>query len=161
MWLQRVRHDWETFTYLGFPDSAVGKESTCNAGDPGSIPRSGRSAGEGIGYPLQYSWAFFVAQLVKNLPAMQETWVWSLSWEDPLEKERLPISVFWPGEFHGLYMYSPWGHKELDAIEQLSLSLPHYTNYIPEVYCWTALLQQHFVKDNRLFLLPLNPVLGW
>ena len=58
-------------------------------------------------------------------------------------------------------MYSPWGHKELDAIEQLSLSLPHYTNYIPEVYCWTALLQQHFVKDNRLFLLPLNPVLGW
>ena len=61
----------------------------------------------------------------------------------------------------GLYMYSPWGHKELDAIEQLSLSLPHYTNYIPEVYCWTALLQQHFVKDNRLFLLPLNPVLGW
>ena len=60
---------------MGFPDSSVGKESTCNAGGPGSIPGVGRSAGEGIGYPLQYSWASFVAQLVKNLPVMQETWV--------------------------------------------------------------------------------------
>ena len=58
---------------LGFPDSSVGKESTCKAGDPGLIPGLGRSAGEGIGYPLQYSWASFVAQLVKNPPAMQET----------------------------------------------------------------------------------------
>ena len=54
----------------GFPDSSVGKESTCNAGDPSSIPVLGRSAEEGIGYPLHYSWASFVAQLVKNLPAM-------------------------------------------------------------------------------------------
>ena len=52
------------------------------------IPGSGRSAGEGIGYPLQYSWASLVAQLVKNLPAMQRTWVWSLGWEDPLEKGK-------------------------------------------------------------------------
>jgi len=59
----------------GFPDSSVGKESTCNAGDPGSIPGLGRSTGEGKGYPLQYSWASLVAQLGKNLPAMQETWV--------------------------------------------------------------------------------------
>ena len=59
----------------GFPDSSVGKESACNAGDPSLIPGSGRSAGEGIGSPLQYSWASLVAQLVKNLPAMQETWV--------------------------------------------------------------------------------------
>ena len=70
------------------PDSSVGKESACNAGDPGSIPESERSAGEGIGYPLHYSWAFLVAQLVKNPPAMQETWVQSLGWEDPLEKGR-------------------------------------------------------------------------
>ena len=60
------------YVYMGFPDSSVGKESTCNAGDPGSIPGSGRSTGEGIGYPLQYSWASLVAQLVKNL---RETWV--------------------------------------------------------------------------------------
>ena len=71
---------------MGFPHSSVGKESTCNAGDPSSIPGSGRSVGGGIGYPLQYSRAFLVAQLVKNLPAMQETWVQSLGWEDPLEK---------------------------------------------------------------------------
>ena len=73
---------------MGFPDSSVGKESACNAGDPGSIPGSGRSAGEGIGYPLQYSWASLGAQLVKNLPTMQETYVRSLGWEEPLEKGK-------------------------------------------------------------------------
>ena len=70
------------------PDSSVGKEYTCNAGDPGLIPGSGISAGEGIGYPLQYSWASLVAQVVKNLPVMWETWVRSLGWEDPLEKGK-------------------------------------------------------------------------
>ena len=60
---------------LGFPESAVGKESSCNLGDTGSIPGSGRSAGEGIGYPLQYSWDSFVAQLIENLHAIQETWI--------------------------------------------------------------------------------------
>ena len=73
---------------VGFPDSSVGKESACNAGDLSSIPGLGRSAGEGIGYPLQYSWASLVAQLVKNLPATWETWVRSLGWEDPLEKGK-------------------------------------------------------------------------
>ena len=73
--------------YQDFPDSSVGKESTCNAGDPSSIPGSGRSAGEGIGYPLQYSWAFLVAQLVKNPPTMWKTRVQFLGWENPLEKE--------------------------------------------------------------------------
>ena len=73
---------------MGFPDSSIDKESTCNAGDPGFTPESGRSAVEGRGYPLQYSWAFLVAQLLKNLPAMQETWVRSLGWEDPLEKGK-------------------------------------------------------------------------
>ena len=73
---------------MGFPDSSVGKEPACNAGDPGSIPRSGRLAGEGIGYPLQYSWASLVTQLVKNPPAMWETWVQSLGREDPLEKGK-------------------------------------------------------------------------
>ena len=58
---------------MGFPDSSVGKESTCKAGDPSSIPGSGRSAGEGVGYPLQYSWDSLVAQLVKNPSA-----VWDL-----------------------------------------------------------------------------------
>ena len=76
------------FNMLSFPDSSVGKEYICNAGDPGLIPGSGRSAGEGIGYPLQYSWASLAAQLVKNPPAMQETWVQSLGWVDPLEQGK-------------------------------------------------------------------------
>ena len=82
---------------LFFPDSSVGKESACNTGDPGLIPGSGKSTGKGIGYLLLYSWASLVAQLVKNRPAMRETWVQSLGWEDPWRRERLPTPVFWPG----------------------------------------------------------------
>ena len=69
-----------------FSHSPVGKESACNAGDPGSIPGLGRSAGEEIDYPLQYSWASLVAQLVNNLPEMQM--VQFLGHEDPLEKRK-------------------------------------------------------------------------
>ena len=61
------------YVYMGFPGSSAGKKSACNAGDPGSIPGSGRFPAEGLGYPLQYSWAFLVAQLVKNPPTMWET----------------------------------------------------------------------------------------
>ena len=63
------------YNFEGFLGSSVGKESACYAGDPGSIPGSGRSTGEGIGCPLQYAGAFLVAQLVKNPLAMWETWV--------------------------------------------------------------------------------------
>ena len=100
---------------MGFPGSSAGKEFACKAGDPSSIPGSGRSTGEGIVYPLQYAWVSLVAQVVKNAPAMQEIWVQSLAWEDPLKKRTLPTPVFWPGEFHGLY--SPWGHKESGTTE--------------------------------------------
>ena len=74
--------------FLVFPDSSVGNESTCNAGDHSLIPGSGRPAGEGMGYPLQYSRASLVAQLVKNPHAMRETWVQFLGWEDPLQKGK-------------------------------------------------------------------------
>ena len=74
------------YVYKDFPGSSAGKESACDAGDPSSIPGSGRSPGEGIGYPLQYSWASLVFQTVKNLPALWETWVWSLDWEELLKK---------------------------------------------------------------------------
>ena len=113
--------EWRFLAIKGFFDSSVG--TACNAGDPGTIPGLGRSPGEGIGYPLRYSWASLVTQLVKNLPAMQETWVQSPGWEDPLERERLPTPVFCPREFYGLYIYSPWGLKDLDTTERLSLSL--------------------------------------
>ena len=76
---------------MGFPGRSAGKESTCNAGNLGLIPGSGRSPGEGIGYPLQYSWANLVTQMVKNPPVTWETWVLSLGWEDTLE-ERMAHS---------------------------------------------------------------------
>ena len=98
------------------------KESACNEGDSSSIPGPGRSAGEWMGYPVQYSWASVVAQLVRNLPVMWETFGFD-PWDGkiPWRKEQLPTPVFWPREFHGLY--GPWGCKESDKTEQLSLSL--------------------------------------
>ena len=71
---------------MGFPSGSDSKESACSAGDRGLIPRSGRSSGDGVGYPLQDSWPSLVAQTVKNLPAVQETCFQSLRWEDPLEE---------------------------------------------------------------------------
>ena len=71
---------------IGLPDGSAGRESACNAGDPSWIPGLGSSPREGTGYPLQYSWASLGAQMVKNPPAMPETWVLSLCWEDPLEE---------------------------------------------------------------------------
>ena len=95
------KHPIQQYVKFGFPLSSVSKESPCNAGDPGSIPGLGRSAGERIGYLLQYSWAFHVAQLVKNSPPMRETWVQSLGWEDPLEKGKATHS-------HILAWRIPW-----------------------------------------------------
>ena len=88
----------------GFPGSSAGKESTCNAGDTGLISGSGRSSGDGIGYPLQYSWVSLVAQKVKNLPAMPETSVRSPGWEDLLEEGMATTPLFLHGE-------SPWTEK--------------------------------------------------
>ena len=92
----------DSMGFGGFPGSSVGKESTCNAGDHGSIPGSGRPTGKGIGYTLQYSWASLVAQLVKiHLQCRRSgfnPWVGKISWRG----ERLPTPIFWPGEFHGL-----------------------------------------------------------
>ena len=92
----------------GFPDSSVGKESTCNAADPGSTPGLGKSTGEGIGYPLQYSWASLVAQLVKNPPAMWETCVRFLGWEDPPKKGKTthPSIMAWR---------IPWTEKSMGS----------------------------------------------
>ena len=96
---------------LGFPESWVGKESACNAGDLGTIAGSGRSAGKGISDPLQYSWASLVAPLVRiRLPCGRtgfDPWAGKIPWR----KERLPTPVFWRREFHGLY--SPWGSQRV------------------------------------------------
>ena len=82
-------------------------------GDVGSIQGTGGSTGEGIGYLLQYSWAFLVAQLVKNRLQCGRSWVGKIPWR----REKLPTPVFWPGEFHGLQ-----GRKESDMTERLSLT---------------------------------------
>ena len=73
--LQRCPKVKQGIRSQGFPGGSAGKESACNAGDSGSIPESGRVPGEGTGYPLQYCWASLAAQMVKNLPAVWETWV--------------------------------------------------------------------------------------
>ena len=99
-----MSHSFSEITWhliFSFYYSSAGKESACNAGDPSSISGSGSSPGEGIGYILQYSWVSLVAQTVKNLPAMWETWVRALVWEDPWRKAWQPTPVFPPGE-------SPW-----------------------------------------------------
>ena len=113
----------DTMSYMwSFPDSSVGKESACNVGDSSSISGWGRVTGEGIGYPLQYSWASLGAQLAKNPPVMRKTGVRSLGWEAPLEKGKathssiLAYRIPWN-------VYNPWGRKESDRTEQLSLSL--------------------------------------
>ena len=109
----------------GFPGGSAGKESACNAGDPSSIPGLGRSAGEGIGYPLQYSWAYLVAQLVKNLPAMRDTWVWSLDWENPLEKGKATHSGILTWRIPRTIVHG--SHKVSDMTERLSHITPRWS----------------------------------
>ena len=137
MWVSS--QDITKLYFFVFLHSSVGKESTCNSGDLSLIPGSGRSNGEGIGYPFQYSWVFLVAQLIKNLPAMQETSVQSLSWEDPLEKEkathcsvlawRIPRTVV-----HGVTKSQTW------------LSDFHFTC----VPCWSKEKHEKEKWDRRL-----------
>ena len=104
------------FTTSVYLAESVGKKSACNAVDTGSIPGSGGSTGEEIGYPLQYSLACLVAQLVKNSPEMWETWVGKI----PGGGKGHPPQ--YSGLENSLDCYRPWGHKELDTTEQLSLS---------------------------------------
>ena len=112
-----------TTLLIGYvPGIPAGKESACNAWDPGLIPGSGRSPGEGIGYPLQYSCASLVAQLVTNLPAIRETRVRSLGWEDTLEKGKAIHSSILARR---IPWTSPWGYKKSDTAERLSL---HFTS---------------------------------
>ena len=113
---------------MSFPGSSAGKESACNARDPVMVPGSGRSLGGGIGYPLQHSWSFLVAQMVKNLPAMWETWVQSLGdtgsfsglGRSPGGGHDNPFQYSCLENPHGqrsLVGYSPRGHKESDTTE--------------------------------------------
>ena len=127
-----MRYTLVSYCGYGLSGSSAGEESTCNGGDPGSISGSGRSAGEENGCPLQYSWASLVAQMVKNLPAMQETWVRSLGWKDPLEKGMAAHSstLAWRSPWNRQVVgYSPWGCKESDVTDFHF----HLFNELPEI----------------------------
>ena len=131
-----------------FRGSSVGKESACNAGDPGS----GRSTGEGIGHPFQYSWTSLVARLVKNLPAMRETWVWSLGWEDPLEKGKATHSsildwrIPWTAQFMGLQRV---GHDWAT----FTFTLTQYTRGIPGGWGDPGIVKPGLTLQRRLHLI--------
>ena len=97
LWSNSHIHTWpleKSYLWLDgwFPVAQLVKNLPATAWDPSSIPGSGRSAGEAMGYPFQCSWASLVAQLVKKPPGIQEIWVWSLGWEDCLEKGKAPHS---------------------------------------------------------------------
>ena len=149
MRLQIVRLDWacthsNIFRFhidvLGFPGSSAGKEFACNTVDPSLIPGLGWSPTEGIGYLCQYCWAFLMAQMVSNPPAMWEAWVWYLDWKDPLE-EGQPTPVFSPGE-------SPWTEEPggLQSIESQRVRqegvtfLLHPTSILWQINCSIAQL---------------------
>ena len=121
LWVSDViqpSHPFSPSFLLAFPHSSVGKESTCSAGDPGSIPGSGRSAGEGIGYPLQYSWVSLVTQLVENLPAMWESWIWSLGWEGPMKKGKATHSriLAWRIPWIGMSNWATFTLENLNGV---------------------------------------------
>ena len=124
-------HFIHVYMIMDFPDSSVSKESTCNAGDPSLIPGSGRSLGEGIGYPLHYSWASLVIQMVKNPLTMWETQIQSLGWEDPGRRSWQPTLVFLPGESprtDSLVGYSLWVSKSWTQLEsRTQLATKHST----------------------------------
>ena len=106
-----------------FPGSSAGKESACNAGDPCLIPGLGRSPGEGIGYSLQYSWASLMAQMVQNPPAIWESWVRSLGWEDPLQEGMATHSSILAWRItvdRGAWWATVHGVTESDTTEPLS-----------------------------------------
>ena len=146
-----MAHLLQLFIIWGFPHSSVGKESTCNTGNPSLIPGSERSwLREGIGYPLQYSRASLVTQLVKNLLQCGRPGFDPRVGKIPWRRERLPTPVFWPAEFHA---HSPWGHKESDTTERLSLSLHHLN---PNYFNWLKFPKLHslclgLVSDPILF----------
>ena len=132
--------------HIGFPDSSADKEFTCNAGELSSVSGLGRSHGEGIGYPLQYSWSSLCLRWLRICPQMWETWVRSLGWEDPLEVSvathsnnlawRIPTPVFLPGEFwENRQKTTVWsgGHQSLGFRQGI---ISRIISRIIDTWCW-------------------------
>ena len=126
-----------TPVFLDFSGSSVGKGSACNAGDPGSISGSGRCPRRGIGYPLQYSWASLVSQMVKNPPTMRETWVGSLGWEDSLEEDMATHSsiLAWKNPVdRGAWRTTVHGVTKSPTWLSIYVSLTIYVCFGPSLY---------------------------
>ena len=132
----------------GFPGSSAGKESSCNTGDPDSIPELERSPGEGNGYPLQCSWISLVAQLVKSPPAMQETWAQSRGWEGLLEKGMVTHSSVLAWRIPGLYRTR--GHKESDMTERL---FTFFLSYLLLLVTWTRTYNSQWPDHIETYIL--------
>ena len=149
-WQQRTRWLESITDSMGFPSSSAGKECTCNAGNPSSIPGSGSSPGESIGYPLQYSWASLVAQTIKNLPARQETCVQSLGWEDPLEEGMATHSSIlarkismdkeaWQATVHGVKKSPTWlSDQAQHTTNSMDMNLSKLQEMVEDRRAWRA-----------------------
>ena len=123
LWVIQLSISHDVFSIWGFPCSSGGKESAFNGGDPGLIPGFGSFPGEGRGYPLQYYWTSLVAQTLKNPPAMQENWVLSLCWEDPMEVGMATHSSIFAWRIpmdRGPWLATVYGVTELDMTEWLN-----------------------------------------
>ena len=140
---------------MGFLGSSAGKESACNAGDSGSVPESGRSPGEGIGYPLQYAWASLVVQMVKNLPAMWEACVWSLGWEDPWVG-KIPWRRAMATHSSFLAWRIPWT-EELDGLHGVPKSRTQLSDWAQHSTQWFNRRQD----TGSLGLVPWDDPGGW
>ena len=136
-----------THTKLGFSGSSADEETACSAGDSDSIPGSGRSTGEGTGYPLQYSRTSLVAQLIKIPPAMQETWVWSLGWEDPLGKGKATHSSILTWRIP--CTCSPWGHKLSDTTERF------HSLFIYQIIAESSVCGNRKIKSRAVCVPPM------
>ena len=143
--------------------SSAGKESSCSAGNPGSIPGLGRSTGEGIGHTLQYSWASLVAQLVKNLPAVQETWVRSPSWEDALKKGKATHSsilvwrISWTLQFMGLQRTGFHFHIDIFQSKNMTICVSmkfqktdfHPFSHRNKMMFWKVGIRKHLLAEKK------------
>ena len=138
---------------LGFPGSSAAKESACNSGDPGLNSGSGRSPGEEMGYPFQYSWASLVAQMVKNAPIIQETLVWFLGQEDPLEKGKATQSsiLAWRSSWAG----EP-GRQQSQGSQRVGYNWEAFTSLFPRYqWCIDYSLGYKMLNHKRQFQLIL------
>ena len=149
-----------------FPGSSAGKESTSNARDPGLILGSGSSPEEGIANPLQYSWASLVAQMLKNMPAMRETWVSSWVGKIPWRRACNPLQYFClenPHEQRSLAGYSPWDHEESEMTKWLSTKHRGKANlkqedYVKDCNCTFRFLAPYLALLPKYHLASYHPV---